>query len=332
MRAPRLRNIAFKLALIVMSAALAAFGMLGWANAANALDALHAQSWGALDPLWPVYVVAAVACLAAQVIAACAVVNFARLASAPAIWRFLAFAFYAVAVFFAAYSADKGAQVVLSSAHRAVYQARETDRIRLQTEITTLSNAIEEERRKLPADTTNTVTSRQQAALAIFQATTAAAQTRLPAAQRELDALPAIPREETQAWQLALGVFAIFLAWAILEPWGYALAERGRETNSQPPAPFAPHAKAPWLRRVAAWLAFAWVSHHATQALAAEAPSAKPLEFQEPISLSAAMDAKAQAFSMRGRFSPTEIAAKVGVHPSTIYRWFGKRDSQAKAA
>lgn len=333
MGAARLRNVVFKLALIVLSVALAAFGVFGWADAAHAFDAYRAGSWEALDPLWPIYAIAAIACVAAQIVAACAVVNFARLAGAPLIWRFLAGAFYAVAVFFAAYSADGGARVILTSAHRAVYTVRETERRALSEEIKQLSDLIDAERQKLPQDTSGTVTSRQQIALARFQAVTATAGARLPEAQAELARKPPISREEAQPWVAAAGVFLIFLAWAVLEPWGYALAERGREPNNSPPsAKFAPHAKAPWLRRVAGWIALAWFSQTATQAPIPEAPAANPLILPEPVQLSDARDAKAAAFSMRGRFAVQDIAAKVGVHQATVYRWFRARDLQANAA
>lgn len=331
----RLRNIAFKLALIVMSVALAAFGVLGWADSARALDAYAERSWAILDPLWPVYAVAAVACLAAQVIAACAVVNFARLVSAHWLWRFGAFAFYAVAVFFAAYSADRGAQVVLTAAHRAAYQANVDERTRLQNEIQSLAEAIEEERGKLPSDTENTMTSRQTAALALFEAATATARARLPEAQRELRDLPRMERDPVQDWSFALSVFLIFLAWAILEPWGYAIAERGREPPLQgwrPASQDSRGAKVHWLQRVAAFVSLAWLSQFANPVLAAPAPPANPRETPEPITLSAAIDAKAVAFSMRGRFAVCEIARKVGVHQATVYRWFRKRDLEAAKA
>lgn len=337
-----LRNIAFKAALVVMSVALAAFGVFGWADSALALDAYAARDWAVLSPLWPVYAVAAIACLAAQVIAACAAVNFARLSKAPGIWRLLAGAFYAVAVFFTAYSADRGAQVVLQSAHRAAYEAREAERVALIGEIATLSQAIEAERQRLPQDTANVVAERQRASLAIFEAATAAATARLPEAQRELAAKPPLPREAAQGLAMALGVFVIFLGWAILEPWGFALAERGRE----PIAPVAPGVAHPpmapkpatqsatilFFRRAAAILTLGWLSHFATATPAEAQPVAPPEEAPEPVSISQWQDVKAVAFSMRGRFEVHEIAAKVGRHPSTVYKWFRDRDKQQAAA
>lgn len=339
----RRRNIIFKAALIVMSIALAAFGVFGWADAAGALDA---SAWADLSPLWPVYAVAAIACLAAQAIAACAVVNFARLAHAHWVWRFGALAFYGVSVFFAAYSADRGAQVVLQSAHRAAYEVRETERDRLASEIVALTGAIEQERQKLPHDTANVVAERQRVALAAFEAATAVARARLPEAQRELRERAPIPRDAAQGWAMALGVFVIFLFWAVLEPWGYALAERGRE----PPLAVAPAvARAPlpansatrratdatggatvhWLRRTLALVTLGWISHVTPPAQAAQA---EPEPAPEPVSISRWQDERAIAFSMRGRFEVPEIAAKVGRHPSTVYKWFRARDKERAAA
>lgn len=334
----KLRNIAFKGALIVMSVALAAFGVFGWADSARALDALAAQSWDDLSPLWPVYAVAAIACLAAQVIAACAVVNFARLAHAHWLWRAGAFAFYVVSVFFAAYSADRGAQVVLQSAHRAAYETRMAERERLAREIVALSGVIEAERQKLPEDTANVVAERQRTALATFEAATAGARTRLPQAQQELSARPAMSREAPQDLAMALGAFAIFLVWAVLEPWGYALAERGRE----PPPRVAPAVALPpeleknathsanvhWLGRAIAILTLGWLSHFATATPVRAEEVATPPPAPEPVSISQWQDAKAVAFSMRERFEVPEIAAKVKRHPSTVYKWFRARDKE----
>ncbi len=335
---PRLRNIAFKLALIVMSVALAAFGVFGWADAARALDAYAARSWADLSPLWPVYAVAAVACLAAQVIAACAVVNFARLAHAHVIWRIGAFAFYAVAVFFAAYSADKGAQVVLQSAHRAAFEVREAERVALTGEIAGLVATIEAERQKLPEDTANTVAERQRVALAAFEAATAVARARLPEAQRELSERPPLPREAAQDWTIALAVFLIFLAWAVLEPWGYAVAERGREPPKPVALPLAlalePEKRATssanvhWLRRAVAILTLGWLSHFATATPARADEVAPPPQPPAPVPIAQWQDAKAIAFAMRGRFEVPEIAAKVNRHPSTVYKWFRARDKE----
>jgi hypothetical protein len=334
--AGKLRNIAFKGALIVMSVALAAFGVLGWADKANALRAYAAQDWALLDPLWPVYAVAAVACLAAQVIAACAVVNFARLAGAHLIWRAGALAFYGVAVFFAAYSADMGAQVVLQSAHRSAYEARETERERLASEIVALSGAIEEERQRLPQDTANVVAERQRAATAAFEIATAAARTRLPGAQRELAAAPPLPREAPQDQSTALIVFLIFLGWAVLEPWGYALAERGREPPQRVALSVAPapepaksatrSATILFFRRAAALLTLGWFSHFATATPVRAEEVTPPTPAPEPVSISQWQDAKSIAFAMRERFDVSEIASKVNRHPSTVYKWFRARD------
>lgn len=333
----RHRNIAFKLALVVMSVALAVFGILGWGEKANAFEALQGRSWAILSALWPLFCVAAVACLAAQVIAACAAVNFARLAKASKVWRGLAVAFYGVSVFFAAYSADMGAQVVLGSAHRSAYEARQHERQALTAEISTLSALIESERVKLPTDLQNVPAQRQEAALAIFSASTAAAVARLPEAQRDLASKPPLPREQALHWTLALGVFAIFLVWAILEPWGYALAERGREASvAQAEAPEAvreaPNAKGAnvhWLHRLAAVLTLGWLSHFAT-ALPAHASVPVPERPPEPIELAAWQDAREVAFSMRDRFDVIEIAKFVHRDKSTIYRWFRERDKKAK--
>lgn len=338
----RLRNIIFKSALFVMSAALAAFGVLAWANAANAFAAVQNRSWAALDPLWPMYALAAIGCLAAQALAACAAVNFMRLANAPVIWRRLAFAFYIVSVVFAAYSADRGGQVVLNSAHHAAYEARMADRVALSGEIATLSHAIEVERQRLPLDTANVVAERQRAALATFEAATAVARARLPEAQRELSGRPPLPREPPTDAGIALAVFVIFLAWAALEPWGYALADRGREPPARvalsvAPAPepaksAKPSATLLFFRRAAALLTLGMLSHFATATPARAEEVAPPPPAPEPVSISQWQDAKAVAFSMRGRFEVPEIAAKVQRHPSTVYKWFRARDKENAAA
>lgn len=332
----RHRNIVFKGALVVMSVALAAVGVFGWADAAHAFEAIRERSWAELDPIWILYAAAAIGCLAAQIIAACATVNFARLANAPPIWRVLAAGFYGAAVFFAAYSADRGAQVVLNDAHRSAYEARQTERATLREEIGALSRVIEDERQRLPADTANVVAERQRAALAAFEAATLPARTRLPEAQRQLERLPPLTREPEQSWLSALGVFAIFLAWAILEPWGYALAERGREPPkpvalsvalAPPPAINATrNANVHWLGRAIAILTLGWLSHFATATPVHAEEAASPAPAPEPVSISQWQDAKAIAFSMRGRYEVAEIAAKVNRHPSTVYKWFRARD------
>ena len=230
----RHRNIVFKLALVVMSLALASVGVFGWADAANAFEAFQSHSWAGLDSLWPLYAAAAIGCLAAQVIAACSTVNFARLTSAPPVWRFLAGCFYAAAVVFAAYSADRGAQVVLTSAHRSAYETRETERHTLSAEITAINGRLALAGQRLGFDPATTMTARQNSALATYNALTRIDRDRLPLAQGELASRPPLPREIALDFVTALAVFAIFLAWAILEPWGYALAERGREANIAP--------------------------------------------------------------------------------------------------
>lgn len=330
----------FKAALIVMSLALAAFGVLGWAHAARGFDAYRAQSWAALDPIWPVYAMAAIACLAAQFIAACAVVNFARLTHSSLIWRALAVAFYLVAVFFAAYSADEGAKVIMGSAHRAAYEANQSERARLETEIAGLTATIAEERARLPADTGLTYASRQDSALAIFEAATAAARGRLPEVQRELRDLPLVAREQVSAWQSQAFVFLIFLAWAVLEPWGYALAERGRYVAAARNAYATPDAT-PSAARVAVPQRFAAPGLLArTAALlsvapcgAMAAPQETPIapENQSVIVLSPDMSPRAVAFSLRGRASTRVIGKTVGVHSSTVSRWFIARDRAVAA-
>lgn len=324
-----------KSALVVMSVALALFGVLGWADKAHAFEAFESQSWGDLSALWPLYAVAAVACIAAQIIAACAAVNFAWLGGAALIWRALAIAFYAVCVVFAAYSADMGAQAVLASGQRADYAAREIERAALSREIAVLSQQIEAERAKLPDDTGAIPASRQAAALALFNAATETARARLPVAQRELANRPAISRDPHHHWTVALGVFAIFLAWAILEPWGYALAERGREakapvasaTESATGAPIKNNVH--WLNRLAAIITLGWLSQFGAAAPAVAQPVAPPPPAPEPAPIAQWQDAKSVAFSMRGRFEVPEIADKVGRHPSTIYKWFRERDKAA---
>jgi hypothetical protein len=339
------RNWLLKTALLVMSAALALFGVLGWADKARALEALAARDWAILDALWPLYAVAAIGCIAAQVIAACAAVNFAWLDGASRIWRALAIAFYGVCVVFAAASADMGAQAVLASGQRAAYEAREIERATLMAEIAALSQAIEAERAKLPTDTANVPTSRQQAALDLFNAATAAARVRLPEAQRQLSERPPLARDPHHHWTLALAVFAIFLAWAILEPWGYALAERGREMArtvaratpaNDSATPSATGAKVHWLNRLVALLTLGMLSQFGAPVATAQpaaATVAPPAPAPEPAPLAQWQDAKSAAFSMRGRFDVSEIAERVKRHPSTIYKWFRERDRQnAKAA
>ena len=337
----RPRNIALKLALIVMSVALAAFGVLGWAYAARIFDADWSRPWAerlaAFDPSWPIYVVAAIGCLAAQVIAACAVVNFARLAKAGTTWRALAIAFYIVPAVFAAYSADKGGQVVLAAPHRAAYEARENERTRLVIEITALNGVIEGERAKMSPMGSVGPQTRERETNA-FLAATVAERERLPRAQASLDAAPSLPREVEADWLAGATVLAIFLAWALLEPWGYALAERGREAFVAPPV--AERLPAPqgatqsanvhWFKRTVAFLTLGLLSHFATAPPASATINAIPVEPPKPIEIADWQDAKAAAFSMRDRCDVAEIAAHVKRDKSTVYRWFRERDKASK--
>ena len=323
------RNWLLKVALLVMSGALAAFGVLGWAYAARVFEAWQA-GWGALDPLWPIFATAAIACVAAQVIAACAAVNFSRLAAAAPVWRNLAVAFYLVSVVFAAYSADRGAQAVMQAPQRAAFEAREAERHALEREIEVLAATIERERQRLPQDTTGVVAERQRAALAIFQAATAAATERLPEAQRALAERPPLPREAPMPALMSLVVFGIFLAWAVLEPWGYALAERGRE----PATPVAPASDAAsgrrigWLPRLVAGFGL-WCVANTPPHAQAQAPLEPPQA--EPVSISQWQDAKQVAFSLRDRLDVPDIAERVGRDKSTVYRWFREHDRAATA-
>lgn len=336
----RRRNWLLKSALVVMSFVLALFGMLGWANKANAFNAVALNEIAALDPLWPIYGVAAIGCVAAQIIAACAAVNFAWLEGAGRVWRWLAGAFYGVCVVFAAYSADLGAQAILSNQQRAAAASREQERDRLQAEIISLNGVVAAERQRM-SDPGTVGPQTRAAETAAFLAATEAERARLPLAQAALDASPPLPREVMLPWHTALGVFLVFLAWAFLEPWGYALAERGR----QPATPNTQHrpteaairavplqhsqAATPSLwRRAAAWVSFLLVSHAATAGLAHANTEPEPRDTPNPLTQPAAIDAKAQAFSMRDRFDVPAIAAKVGVHQSTVYRWFAKRDKE----
>lgn len=86
-----------------------------------------------------------------------------------------------------------------------------------------------------------------------------------------------------------------------------------------------------WLFRLAAVLPFASgasVSHAGEPARLPEIVQQNPT----PITLSADMTARAVAFSMRGRFAVSDIAAKVGVHRATVYKWFARRDKAMQAA
>jgi hypothetical protein len=339
MTSGRRRNWLLKTALFLMSVVLALFGILGWAHKADVFTAVAADAadgglWAGLDPLWPIYAVAAVGCVAAQIIAACAAVNFAWLDGAGRVWRALAGAFYVVCVLFAAYSADLGAQAILSSAQRAAADARDVERTRLTDEIAALNEVIAGERAKMSAP--GTVGPQTRASeTEQFLAATKAELARLPIAQQTLDALPPLPRETELSWYAAAGVFLIFLAWAVLEPWGYALAERGRQAPPRFVAGEAPpfrtmrlESRPSLLRRAAAWFSLAVISQGVAPALASANPTEEPCETPQPVTQPAAIDAKAKAFSMRGREDVAVIAAKVGVHPSTIYRWFAKRDAE----
>lgn len=228
------RNWILKLALAVLGGCVAALGVFAWADAARFFEARAAHALGsaefvaALHPLWPVFAIACVGCVAAQIFAACATINFARLAKAPKIWRGLCGAFYVVSVVFAAYSADKGAQIIIGLPHRAAYEAREADRKRLTDEIADIDERMAEARRQLLSyDPATTPTARQNAAREAFNLRTESDARRLPIVQNELDARPPIARErQPEGWEAA--VFFIFLLWAALEPWGYPLADRGR--------------------------------------------------------------------------------------------------------
>lgn len=277
-----------KAALAVLSLALAALGVLGWADKARGFDAL--AHWGdpvaliaALHPLWPIYFIAAIGCIAAQILGACVVVNFAeRLKDAKSFWRYLALGFYGVAAVFAAISADIGAKAIIGAPYRAAYEARLVERAALTAEITAIRGRLGEAQARLDAiDPTTTYTSRLQEARAAFEATTAVDRQRLPTAQAELDARPALPRERPEApWELALLV--IFLAWGLLEPWGYALGEIGRTEIA--PAPGMRRARMPrqrllglrwppWARTAAAAVAMA-----SAPAAAAAAPETSRTE------------------------------------------------------
>lgn len=330
MPATRARNWIFTLGFTVAALAVSALGVFGWAYAAGAWQA---RSWGDLDPLWPFYVVAVVGCVAAQVVAACSVVNFARLALAPRVWRALALAFYAVSVTFAAYSADHGAQVILGVAHRAAYESREKERAALAKEITTLSATIKKERDKIPvAGSVGPKT--LDAATATFEATTAVEQSRLPVAQTELRSKPPLGRDTPPAkWDNA--VFIAFLVWGALEPWGFALAERGRQVAPVPHSAtngvrVLRNREPGLIRRFAAWCGLLTLATGATTEPALAAThNPEPVANPDPITLKAEMDEKAVAFSMRGRFSVDDIAKRVNRDRSTVYRWFAKRDAQA---
>lgn len=327
----RPRNWLLKLALVALSTAIAALGVFGWADKARLFDAVreaHASAWGflaALDPLWPVFAVAALGCIAAQVIAGCCTVNFARLAKAPPIWRGVAAAFYAVSVFFAAYSADMGAQIVLGLPHRAAYEAREEDRRALSAEIAAINSRLREAARRLDFDPSATYTTRQESALAGYNALTAIDRARLPIAQRELDARPPIPRERAlEAWEQA--VFFIFLAWAALEPWGYALAERGRVDlpgQNRRPRPRGPGPFTTMLH---------WVTKEsATRARAVAGGARKSMEVAAAAAATAlALDRRGRADSARAPAeakkprSPSARAATLGEKPT-------RRDQRALA-
>ena len=94
-------------------------------------------------------------------------------------------------------------------------------------------------------------------------------------------------------------------------------------------APAPTRTRVGWGARLLAGLALA------PPAALANTPEAAYItpESQALVVLSPEMGTRAVAFSMRGRFSPMEIAAKTGVHWSTVYRWFRERDkAMAKAA
>lgn len=60
-----------------------------------------------------------------------------------------------------------------------------------------------------------------------------------------------------------------------------------------------------------------------------EIPANSELLLNTPVTYLPSKTKKSQAFAMRGRFRVDEIAEKVGVHQSTVYRWFSDRDKLA---
>lgn len=90
-----------------------------------------------------------------------------------------------------------------------------------------------------------------------------------------------------------------------------------------------------WLRKWRIPLFAGASAFAAGPAFAGQVPESEgvaPLQTQPPIILLPSHSKKASAFSMRGRFRVEEIAAKLEVHPSTVYRWFAARDRGAEAA
>lgn len=320
MHVERARNWLLATGLAVSALAVCGLGAFGWLYSARVFEAL---SWRDLDPLWPFYAVAIIGCGAAQIVAACAAVNFTRVRGW---WRALAFAFYASAVVFSAFSADHGAQVILGAAQRATYESRETERKTLTAEIAALAKSIETERRRMPA-AGSVGPKTMEAATVAFQAATAVAESRLPIAQSELTTKPPIQRDLPPS-QIGGVVFAAFLLWGALEPWGFALVERGRTIAPGTPVATRPR-RALWWRRAIAAIGLGGLATGATQPALAETPRDQTVAQPNPVTLNAAMDEKAIAFSMRGRFTPDEIARKIGRDRSTVYRWFKKRDAQA---
>lgn len=268
--APRRRNWLFKGALVVASVALAVFGIVAWSTLANAgqlwtltfqwlagrpiaLD-VAAQAFAALDPLWMLYATGAVFCVAAQFIAAAGAVNARRILddahaeNRKAVedgWLWLSVTFYVIAAAFAAYSADQGARMVLDRDTYEAYVAREDDRAlyrnrvaELDREMASLRQTIANANETLSEiDPTQTVAARQRTAGVNYDRLVSQANTRLPLAQDErekaeqwLVANPRLPRVK-EAGAVGVVVFLAFLFWALLEPWGYALAERGTEAR-----------------------------------------------------------------------------------------------------
>lgn len=97
------------------------------------------------------------------------------------------------------------------------------------------------------------------------------------------------------------------------------------------PIPIVQAATPPWYMRTAAALLALFVSQARAPASADAQTLAQPRQASDPIVLNAAHNAKAIAFSMRGRYDLPQIAAKVGVHRTTVYRWFRARDNELSA-
>lgn len=315
MHVRRRNNWLLKSALTVMSCALAALGIGGWAYMARVFDA--APLWGddkaafiaALDPLWIIYAIAAIGCIAAQILGACVVVNFAeRLKSAKSFWRWLALGFYGVAAVFAAKSADIGATAIIDAPHRAAYEARVFEREALTAEIAEITKRIADADAALAAIDTEVNAYRAREARERHAALTKLDAERLPIARAELDARPPLPRERTpEPWEGLL--LLLFLAWAFLEPWGYAMAELGRTEIKAPPMrhrpPYAAHSVfrwPPWARRAVAVAAAASAITGAAAAEPIEPPRTESVDRAQP-AVEAPKKRKPRALKVR---PPTE--------------------------